>query len=223
MNEEIVEETQMTVDAPGEDPVAVDAPAEESSPAEQPDPLTDLTSQLARLTEETAKYHARAERREAIIDTMHAELEQLRRGERRSLLRPLVTEVCRTRDDLLRQADTLPEDFDCARAADLLRSFAASLEYNLEDNGVHSYTPDIGAAFDVREHRVAGKSPTGDESLVGAVESVIAPGYRDTEAGIVISAARVVVYVAQASETADDAAEEDLRETPDPASPDPAS
>jgi molecular chaperone GrpE (heat shock protein) len=215
MNEEI-EETQAMVDPPGAETAAADPSAEESPPVEQLDRLAELRHQLAQLTEETAKYHTRAERREAIIDTMHAELEQLRRGERRSLLRPLVTQVCRTRDDLLRQADTLPEDFERDRAAVLLRSFASSLAYSLEDHGVDSFMPEPGESFDAGRHRVAGKSPTGDESLAGTVESVVAPGYRDTEAGTVICAARVVVYVAQVGESADDDPEENRRETPDP-------
>lgn len=225
---QVMDEVRVEVDPPAEVPPAEVPPAEEAPSAEDGtveerlDPLAELGDRLAQLTEETARYHARAERREAVIDTMHAELEQLRRGERRSLLRPLVTEVCRTRDDLLRQADTLPEDFDRDRAADLLRSFAASLEYNLEDNGVDSFEPAVGEAFDAREHRVAGRSPTGDESLAGTVESVVAPGYRDTEAGTVIATARVTVYVAEAGESADDDPEEGRRETPDPAPPDPA-
>jgi molecular chaperone GrpE (heat shock protein) len=221
-------ETQVTDEGPGEkaisSPVTFDPPVDAEPQAEEPlESLVELGKELARLTEETARYHARAERREAVIDTMHAELEQLRRGERRSLLRPLVTEMCRTRDDLLRQADTLPEDFDRDHAADLLRNFAASLEYTLEDNGVDSFEPEVGEAFDARQHRVTGKSPIADESLVGTVESVVAPGYRDTEAGTVISAARVVVHVAQAGESGDGEPEAELRETPDPGPPDPTS
>jgi len=221
-------ETQAIEESPSEAPAIAAASAEEKGPVaeqpaedEQPDPLTELRDQVAQLTEETEKFHLRAERREAVIDTMHAELEQLRRGERRSLLRPLVTEVCRTRDDLLRQADTLPADFDRDRAADLLRNFAAALEYTLEDNGVDGFAPEVGEPFDPRQHRVAGKSPTGDPGLVGAIGSVVAPGYRDTEAGTVISAARVVVYVAEESESTRSDPEEELRETPDPAPPKP--
>ena len=52
----------------------------------------------------------------------------LRRGERRGLLRPLLADMCRLRDDLLKQAATLPAEFDAAKAADLLRSYAETIE-----------------------------------------------------------------------------------------------
>jgi molecular chaperone GrpE (heat shock protein) len=130
---------------------------------------------------------------------MHGELEQLRRGERRSLLRPVVTEVCRLRDDLLRQADTLPADFDQKRAADLLRSYADSLEFTLDDNGITTFAPEAGEAFQARLHKVASKVPTRDGALVGTIAAVVSPGYRDVEADAVIAGARVVVYVADAS------------------------
>jgi molecular chaperone GrpE (heat shock protein) len=126
---------------------------------------------------------------------LHAELERLRLGERRSLLRPLLTEVCRVRDDLLRQAETLPDHFDRDRAADLLRSFAGSLEFALEDNGVSSFAPESGEPFEARLHRAAGKAPTSEESLVGTIATVVSPGYRDVQADTVIVTSRVIVRV----------------------------
>lgn len=193
--------------------------------ADQPDPLAEIRDQLAQLTEQTTKHHERASQRESVIDNMHSELEQLRRGERRSLLRPLVTEVCRLRDDLLRQADTLPADFDQQRAADLLRSYADSLEFTLEDNGITTFAPEIGEPFQARLHRVASKAPTRDSALVGTIAGVASPGYRDIEADAVVASARVVVHVADESERepAHAAAADAAGSAPKPPSSDPES
>jgi molecular chaperone GrpE len=193
---ETVDEQPLESAEPAVDDVAADLP-EGVDP--NPDPLAEIDRRLSELTEQAARYHERAAQRESVIDVMHAELEQLRLGERRSLLRPLLTEVSRARDDLLRQAETLPEPFDRERAAELLRSFAGSLELALEDNGVTSFLPEVGEPFQARLHRAAGKSPTHEEAMVGTVAEVVSPGYRDIDADVVIATARVVVHVADQS------------------------
>ncbi len=166
------------------------------------DPLGAVQEQLSRILDETEKFNTRASQREGVIDSMHAELERLRRGERRSVLRPLVSEVCRVRDDILRQAEMLPEPFDPSKAVELLRSFAASLELALEDNGIASYAPDTGDAYEARVHRASGKTPTADPDLTGKVATVLSPGYRDIEGENVIAAARVTVFVLDESASA---------------------
>lgn len=169
-------------------------PATVQEPEAASDPLDEVKEQLLQILSETEKYNTRAAQREGVIDSMHAELEGLRHGERRSLLRPLVSEVCRLRDDILRQADALPDPFDASKTADLLRSYADSLEFALEDNGISSYAPKVGDAYEVRLHRASGKTPTTDASLAGTIATVVSPGYRDIEAETVIAAARVTVF-----------------------------
>lgn len=186
--------------------------------------LDAIAATLDELVDASHGYHARAQRREAVIDTMHAELEGLRRGERRSLLRPLLTDVCRMRDDLLRQADQLPAVFDAERAAGLLRSYADSLEIAIQDNGVTTYQPEPGERFEPRSHRGVGKMPTTDPTLVGRIATVQAAGYRDIETGLAITTARVVVYVlaeppAEAEPTPAEAASTPAALEPTPADP----
>jgi molecular chaperone GrpE len=183
-----------------------------------PDTQSRVQAQLADILEETKKYNARAAQRESVIDSMHGELERLRRGERRSLLRPLVTEACRLRDDLLRQADTLPEAFDATQAATLLRSYADSLELALEDNGVTSFAPNVGDAFEPRLHRAAAKTSTSDPGAVGMISAVLSPGYRDVEAELVMTPARVAVYALEdTAAPAESGTSEGSRETyPEP-------
>jgi molecular chaperone GrpE len=185
-------------DAPGDraaEPVT-GTPAEPVA-AEQPESPgpAPVEVALARLADDSRRYHERAAYREDVIDRMHAELDQLRRGERRSMLRPLLSEVCRLRDDLLRQAAALPADFDGPRAGTLLRSYAESIEIALADNGVSTYEPEPDDQFEPRGHRAVGRLPSDDPDLVGRIAVVRKSGYRDVETDLPIAPAEVVVYV----------------------------
>jgi molecular chaperone GrpE len=176
------------------------APPEPAEPAPpEPGPGADgLLAQVASATQEIAaatdRYHARAEQREGVIDYLRSELDLLRRGERRGLLRPVLTELCRLRDDLLKQAATLPADFTADKAADLLRSYAETIELTLENNGVVTYVPDSGDPFNPRLHRRISGAPTADPALTGHVAGIQRDGYLDIEANSPISPAEVSVY-----------------------------
>jgi molecular chaperone GrpE len=201
------ESAQLANESPTDERAPTVPPGESSSPStvdtEPPgatatsDPLATLAAAVELLTADSQKYHQRAAHRESMIDRLHFEVEKLRGGERRSLLRPLLTEVARVRNDLLRQAETLPADFDASKAALLLRSFADSLDFALEDNGVSTYTPGIGDSFEPRVHRGVGRIPADIPEQVNTVASVRTPGYRDLETGQVISSAQVLLYVKQ--------------------------
>jgi molecular chaperone GrpE len=158
--------------------------------------LAEISRTVREVAELSQRYHARAEQREGVIDFLRSELDALRQGERRGVLRPVLAELCRLRDDLLGQADTLPANFDAARAARLLRSYAETLELTLETNGVVTYSPELGDLFDPRLHRRAGGEPTADPALAGHVARVLRDGYLDIEAKSPIAPAEVVVFAA---------------------------
>jgi molecular chaperone GrpE (heat shock protein) len=167
-----------------------------------------IAASVRELADSAGRYHARAEQRESVIDHLRAEVERLRRGERRGLLRPLLAEICRLRNDLLRQAGELPADFDTDRAASLLRSYAESVELALENSGVVTFAPDSGDAFDPRMHRRVGAEPTGDPAFAGRIARVRRDGYLDVEANSPIAPAEVVVFAAAAPESRQDKKEE---------------
>jgi molecular chaperone GrpE len=191
---------------PAERPAAGEPPPIPDEQPATPDkaPQTDaagplfsaLTEQVAQLAVAAERYHARAEHREGVIDHLHAEVEMLRRGERRGLLRPLLVEMCRLRNDLLRQADDLPGDFDADRARLLLRSYADSVELALEDGGVATFAPEQGDQFQPRMHRRVGGQPTSDPDLTGCVARVRRTGYLDIDSNAPIAPAEVVLFVA---------------------------
>lgn len=160
------------------------------------DTFTEILKTLQELADSSQRYHVRADHREGVIDHLHSEVDRLRRGERRGLLRPLLVEICRLRNDLLRQADDLPPDFDAERTRLLLRSYAESMELALEDNGVVTYSPEEGAIFEPRMQRRVGGEPTSDPAAAGRVARVRRNGYLDVEANTPIAPAEVVLFSA---------------------------
>jgi molecular chaperone GrpE len=178
--------------------------SEASAAGSSPDPetsaaevlLTEISATLSEVADQSRRYHTRAEQRESVIDLLRSELEVLRRGERRGLLRPLLADLCRLRGDLLSQSAALPADFDAVKAADLLRSYAETIELTLDSNGVVTYAPEGGERFDPRLHRRVGGEPTDDPALAGHVAAVRRVGYLDVEANSPIAPAEVTVFAA---------------------------
>jgi molecular chaperone GrpE (heat shock protein) len=200
-------EPDTAVGAAGDtDAPAAASPAETETAAEcsSPDPvppipdvlLTEISATLHEVAEQSQRYHARSEQREGVIDLLRSELEVLRRGERRGLLRPVLADLGRLRGDLLSQSAALPADFDAAKAADLLRSYAETIELTLESNGVVTFAPDGGERFDPRLHRRVGRESTDDPALAGHVAAVRRDGYLDIEANSPIAPAEVTVFAA---------------------------
>ena len=160
------------------------------------DPFAGVFGAVQRLADSAERYHERAAQRESVIDYLRSELETLRRGERRGMLRPLLTDLCRLRNDLLRQAATLPADYDAERAVKLLLSYAETVQLTLESNGVDSYAPEEGDPFDARRHRRVMGAEATDPAHVGRIARVLREGYLDIEANSPIAQAEVSVFAA---------------------------
>ena len=185
-------ENTVVTDQPAEAQQATEATSDAPSTAEAR--LTELAGTVREMASSMERYHTRAQQREEVIDYLRSELDLLRRGERRGLLRPVLADLCRLRDDLLKQASTLPADFTADKAADLLRSYAETIELTLESNGVITYAPDSGDLFDPRMHRRISGEPTDDPTQAGHVAAVKRDGYLDIEANSPIAPAEVTVF-----------------------------
>lgn len=195
------------------------APAPEAAIEAAPSEWSQVHATLAHLVIESEKHHHRAAHRESVIDNLHAELEKLRTGERRGVVRPLLVTVARLRDDLVRQAAGLPEDFDAPRARRLLDSFADSIEITLEDYGVATFSPSVGDDFEARRHRAVASQPTSDPALQRTIAGVQKDGYHDLEAGVVLTQAEVTVFVPEPIPVPEPTPQNGL-EDPDPATTD---
>ena len=131
-----------------------------------------------------------------MIDHLHSEVDRLRRGERRGLLRPLLVEMCRLRNDLLRQAEDLPDDFDAERARLLLRSYAESDRAGA--GGQRGRRPSRRSRVTASSRGCTGAwaaSLPVDPGLAGRVAQVRRDGYLDVDTNSPIAPAEVVLYV----------------------------
>jgi molecular chaperone GrpE len=149
--------------------------------------MDDLTSQVAR-------EHDRAKARETVIDRLHSDAQRLRAGEGRELLRPVLADLRRLRDDLLGQARSVPAAMSSGNMETLLESYADSVMMILERHGVIAVRPTPGTAFDPRRHRATGITATSEHGADGLIATVLGDGYEDADTGAMIASARVTVY-----------------------------
>ena len=192
---EMSESSQVIPTGSQEAPAVPSEPAGPQESAEPPElTMTEISAAVRELASSAGRYHDRATQREGVIDHLRSEVELLRRGERRGLLRPLLTDMCRLRNDLLRQASGLPADYDAEKAAELLLSYAESIQLTLESNGVVTYAPDSGDAFDPRMHRRVKGEATTDPALAGRIAGVQRDGYLDLDANSPLAPAEVTVF-----------------------------
>jgi molecular chaperone GrpE len=154
----------------------------------------ELSDQVAGLSAGVAREHDRAQAREAVIDRLHAEVERLRAGEARSLLRPAVTDLWRLRDDLRAQARGVPETMNRGEVAALLESYADTVVLILERCGVAAVRPAAQDPFDPRQQQACGVAETHLRDLDGTVASIVSEGYAEADTGRPIAPARVIVY-----------------------------
>lgn len=175
-----------------------------SDTAENHPSRTDLDrigAALAAITERLDRDTERAAHRERVIDRQHADIERLREAERSGLLRPVVTDLCRLRNDLLRQSDELAR-----RAADgaahlpltqvtaLLASFADVVESALERCGVAVMPAEPGAAFEPGRQHAVRTVEVAEPALDRTVADVLAPGYQEIDGGRTVLPARVALH-----------------------------
>ncbi|GIJ48328.1 hypothetical protein Val02_52140 [Virgisporangium aliadipatigenens] len=177
---------------PAEDVTAwIPVQPEADSPPEQV-PTEKIEAVLAEIRDQLVAGNARAAAREQIIDRLHAENQRLRSGELALLLRPILTDLQRLRNELLAGAGD--RQLSTRQVADLLGSYASSVELTLERGGVRVVRPELGLPFDPAAHRVVGIEPTGDRAADGTVAAVTADGYVDTATERVTLPATVRVY-----------------------------
>lgn len=159
------------------------------------DVLAELGTSLTELTSQVAREHDRAQARESVIDRLHSEVERLRVGEVRSLLRPAVADLRRLRDDLTVQARSVPDGMTRGEVAALLESYADSVALILERCGVLCVRPVAKEAkFDAHGQQVVGVVSTDQPDLDGIVADVITDGYAEAGTGQLVAPAKVTVY-----------------------------
>lgn len=185
-----------------------------------PDPVAEtshlerIDATLAALAHRMELEADRAAFRERVIDRLHADVERLRAVERTGLLRPVVTDLCRLRNDLLRQAATVPHQLTGAQVATLLGSFADVVEQALERCGVAVVQPVPGSAFAAGRQQVVSHVDVEEPALDGTVAAVVQDGYAEIDGGKVVAPARITLHravqVSPGSDPADAGTTDDM-------------
>lgn len=165
---------------PPEDP---SQPSPETS--EQSATLAQVTERLGAIEDQLLQHSRRAAHREAVIDRLHGENQELRGGLRRTILDPAVGDLIRLFDALSREARRLQEQDGAAGTAsgELMRSFAGDVELILDRCGIESFTADLGDPYRTGEHHAVSVLPTDDPERDGTLAEVVAVGFREREQG----------------------------------------
>lgn len=172
-----------------------------AAPPSVEDPLTELAARLGALESAvgalTTRLGSEAERaaaRERVIERQREEIERLRGIERVGMLRPVVTDLCRLRNDLLRQAASVATTVTADGAAKLLRSFADGAEEALERCGITVLPHEVGAPFEAGRHQAAGVVKVAEPERDGTIAAVVQDGYAEIDGGKVVAPARVTLH-----------------------------
>lgn len=165
--------------------------------------LAAIEAVLLELTQRLAAESDRALARERVIDRQHEEIERLRSIERAGQLRPVVIDLCRLRNGLLRQAGTVPAEMTGPQVANLLSSFAATVAETLERCGVTVLPCEEGDAFRPSSHQVAAVEESEDPQRDATVAEVVQHGYAEIDGGKVVVPARIRLHRYRTKEQAD--------------------
>ncbi|MFW6639140.1 nucleotide exchange factor GrpE [Nocardiopsis algeriensis] len=144
--------------------------------------LASLEAHMAALGTHLAALDERARHREAVIDRLHAENQELRAGDRRALLDPVISDLIRLYEQLSREADGL-RDRGEQRLAALLGSLADDALLALERVGVEPVEAGVGDPFRADLHRPLSTVGDPDPARSGTIARVVSPGFRDTATG----------------------------------------
>lgn len=155
---------------------------ESGSPAPGGVDLGPVLAGLAAIDERLGQFHERARHRESVIDRLHAENQELRAGERRSLLDPVITDVIRLHDQLEREAAGLSQRGE-EKVGALLSSLADDALLTLERMGVERFTAEAGDRFRPEIHRPLSAIDDPDPARGNTIARVVTQGFRDAQSG----------------------------------------
>jgi len=153
-----------------------------------------LSSRLQAVEEQTAEFNRRSAHREAVIDRLHEENQQLRRGLGRTVLEPVVVDLLRFYDTLCREAARLHREEAGDRTARLVQSLVDDVELVLDRCGLEIFTAAPGEPFEVGRHVAAEVVHTDRPDSDNTVAEVLAVGVQERDTGRVRRPLRARFY-----------------------------
>lgn len=156
--------------------------SDDAVPAALSEGLAALQSGLDRLIAATEREHERAAHREKIIDRLHEDNQELRRGELQAMLDPIRTSLYRLHDMVRRESRRWSDDGgDPAHVGPLLSAIADEIAEALARAGAERYTAEPGEPFDQALHKPVDTVAVSDPELDGAVVAARGDGFRRGE------------------------------------------
>ena len=147
------------------------------------DALTELKGLIETLTVAVDREHERAGHREAVIDRLHEDNQQLRRGEFQTLFEPVRSALYRLHDMVRRESVRWTSDQppDPQHTGPLLTAIADEIAEALGRTGAERFTVKPGEAFDPARHRPVATEPVTDPGLDGTVVEVLSDGFESAD------------------------------------------
>jgi molecular chaperone GrpE (heat shock protein) len=147
--------------------------------------LAQVVERLRAIEDQLREHGRRAAHREAVIDRLHAENQELRAGLRRTILDPVVGDLIRLFDALSREARRLQgQDGDTtAISGGLIHSFAGDVELILDRCGIESFSADPGDRYRTGEHHAISVLPADNPERDGTLAELVSVGFRERDQG----------------------------------------
>ena len=162
--------------------MSTDEPMELPEP--EPDPVEAAVQRLADRVEELARLHRHTA---ALNDRLYDDNKALRGGELEAAQAPLLRDLLRLHDHVVRLAEHASDPAD-------LRLVEGQLVELLARQGIARELPEPGTAFDATHHAGVGRAPTHDPALAGTVAAVRTAGFSRDD-GRLLRAAEVEVHI----------------------------
>ncbi|WP_214110314.1 nucleotide exchange factor GrpE [Acrocarpospora catenulata] len=156
---------------------------------QEPDQPPPDAGALDRLAGQIAREHERAAHRELIIDRLHAENQELRRGLLHEAMTPVRSGLYRLYDTVRREAARLDGDGGQGHLAPLLDAIAEEVAEVLARTGAERLEVGPGDRYDPALHRPVRTEP-GPE---GVITAVLQDGFRLAEQDRILRKAQVAV------------------------------
>ncbi|WP_406449441.1 nucleotide exchange factor GrpE [Streptomyces sp. NBC_00876] len=118
-----------------------------------------------------------AQLREGVIERLHTEVEQLRRGEVEHALDVVRRPLIRLHDQIQRQAELVDAPLSVEDLRTLLRALADETADALAATGVDRYAAQVGEAYDSRRHRPVGRIPAASPEQDRTVGRAVSAGF----------------------------------------------
>lgn len=184
------EEASASATSPAEAAPPDPVPAEPAAPVDQ---LDSVLISLERLHLRLDELSRLSERQMGHIDQLHAENQQLRAGELRQAMSPMLRSLVRHHDNVAKMEESVVDNDGESHA---LRDVRAGLLNVLSIAGVESFDVGPDEPFDASRHQGVGRTDTDDVALDGTVARMRRCGFVSDD-GRIVRAAEVEVYRAR--------------------------